>query len=86
MIRLSFSTRGFDNLAIGGQKILGSNAAQFGATESDENNKSKDAWGYALLGVAAIALGVVVLGGGGEAKMVGCPPGSIFIDGRCAVP
>ena len=84
MLKLSFSTRGFDNLTFSGQSILDRNAVWFGAADGDE--KSKDAWSYAILGVGVIVLGVVVLGGGGEAKMVGCPPGSTFIDGRCAVP
>ena len=72
MIKLSFSTRGFDTLAIGGQSLLNNKGVWFGATDGDD--KSKDAWGYALYGIGAIALGVVVLGGGEKAII--CPPGT----------
>ena len=79
MIKLSFSTRGFDNLTFSGQSILDRNSVWFGAADGDDDNKSKDAWGYALLGVAAIALGVVVLGG------KGCPPNNTRAgSGGCA--
>ena len=84
MLKLSFSTRGFDNFAIGGQSIIDGNAVWFGATDGDD--KSKDAWGYALLGVGAIALGVVLLaGGGGEEKIRSCSPPAVVIEGECVV-
>ncbi len=84
MLKLSFSTRGFDNLTFGGQSILDRNAVWFGAADGDD--KSKDAWSYAILGVGAVVLGVVVLGGnGGDKEMVGCPRGSTFFEGQCIV-
>ena len=76
MLKLSFSTRGFDNLTISGQSIIDRNAVWFGAADGDEN--SKGAWGYAFLGVGAVALGVLLLTGGG------CPPGTKPLGDGCA--
>jgi hypothetical protein len=86
MVKLSFSSRGFETFNFGGQSVLNRRGIWLGQNEGEVGGLG--ATGMVLGGLAAIALAVVALGGNNQLN-AGLPPcrvGTRNSNGNCPVP
>jgi hypothetical protein len=79
MVKLSFSSRGFETFNFGGQSLLNRRGVWLGQNEGEAGGMGN--LGLVVGGLAAVALGVVALSGGEK-----CEAPFLKIDGFCGIP